>query len=47
MDAIAHRFLQKLFQNLQSGQTLRWVKVVNPRNWGPSLKEWGLSVAKK
>jgi hypothetical protein len=26
---------------------LRWIEEANPRNWGPALKEWGLSVAKK
>ena len=35
------------FKTSTQAQSQRWNEVVNPRNWGPALKEWGLSVAKK
>jgi hypothetical protein len=35
------------FKTPSQAQSLRWIKEANPRNWGPALKEWGLSVVKK
>jgi len=35
------------FKTPSQTQSLRWIKEANPQTWGPALKEWGLSAAKK
>ena len=35
------------FKTSSQAQSLRWVEEANPRNRGPALKEWSLSLAKK